>query len=134
MHDLARRDDGRPLPDDEIGRMMIRQDRWRASRYGLEAMIVDPGTGRPARASDVIRRLVDRLGGVAEELGCARHLEMARAMADGPTGADLQLAVFERTGDLIEVARLLTAGPVPGPGCVGSGADHGSPRHEATAI
>jgi carboxylate-amine ligase len=106
VHDLTQTDDGRTLADDECGQMMIRQDRWRASRYGLGATILDPGNGRPARASDVVKGLVDRLGGVAEALGCARDLERARTMAGGPGGADRQLAVFERTGDLRDVARL----------------------------
>ena len=36
-------------------------------------------------------------------------------MADGPGGAERQLAVFERTGDLAAVARHLAGGPSPGP-------------------
>ena len=56
----------------------------------------------------MIKGLVDRLRGTAEALGCTRQLERVRTMADGPGGAERQLAVFERTGDLAAVARHMT--------------------------
>jgi hypothetical protein len=49
--------------------------------------------------------LIERLGGLAAALGCTRQLEQARAMTDGASGAERQLAVFARTGDLLEVVR-----------------------------
>jgi gamma-glutamyl:cysteine ligase YbdK (ATP-grasp superfamily) len=69
-------------------------------------MLIDPATGRPVRARDILAGLADRLAGEAERLGCARRLEQVREMSRGPGGADRQLAVFERTGDLRAVARL----------------------------
>ncbi len=102
---LARGGDGGLSPMDDCGQLMIRQNRWRAARYGLGAVFVDWRTGRPSPARDVIKGLVDRTSGMAEALGCARDLDRVRKMADGPGGADRQLAVFERTGDLVAVAR-----------------------------
>ena len=95
---------------------MIRQNRWRAARYGLGAVLVDWRSGRPSPASDVIKGLVDRMSGTAEALGCAREMDLVRRMADGPGGADRQLAVFERTGDLVTVARLQAGDPTTEPG------------------
>lgn len=105
VYDLARQVEGGPPPLDPCGRMMVRQNRWRAARYGLGATLVDPRTGRPSPASDIIKGMVDRMSGVADMLGCTTQLQMARKMADGPGGADLQIALFERTGDLTAVAR-----------------------------
>ncbi len=105
VDDLARPGVGGPTPPDQCGQMMVRQNRWRAARYGLGAPLVDLRTGRPSPASDVLKGMVDRLSGTAEVLGCADQLHMVRKMAEGPGGADLQIAHFERTGDLKAVAR-----------------------------
>lgn len=113
MADLAREDGGPGL--DECGLMIVRQNRWRAARFGLEAGLVDPRTGRPSPARDVIKGLVERLRETAEGLGCATYLDLVRAMSDGPGGAERQLAVFERTGDLAAVARHMTGGWAPEP-------------------
>jgi len=100
---LSRENCGAAL--DEGGLMIVRQNRWRAARFGLGAELVDPYTGDAAPARRVCKDLVERLRGVAEELECASELGLVRSMADGPTGAERQLAVFERTGDLVEVVR-----------------------------
>ena len=116
VHDLGRADrDGGPPPD-ECRPIMVRQSRWRAARYGLGAVLVDWRTGRPSPAPEVIKGLVDRLSGTAEALGCSCELDLVRRMADGPGGADRQLAVFERTGDLVAVARFQTGVRTPEPG------------------
>lgn len=96
---------------DECGRAIVHQNRWRAARFGLGAELVDPRSGRRSSARDAIKGLVVRLSGVAEELGCSHQLDQVRAMADGPGGAERQLAVFERTGDLTAVARHMTGEP-----------------------
>ena len=52
------------------------------------------------------------------ELGCPAQLEIAREMADEPTGSVRQLEIFRETGDLAEVVRrmleqsILEVGPV----------------------
>jgi carboxylate-amine ligase len=92
-------------PGDPCDAMVVRQNRWRAARYGMAAEFVDPRTGRRDSARDAVGRLADRLADAASELHCAAWLERAVAIAKGPTGAERQLAVFERTGDLAEVVR-----------------------------
>jgi carboxylate-amine ligase len=121
--ELARGDDSDPGLD-ECGLMMVRQNRWRAARFGLEAGLVDPRTGLRSSAREIIKDLTMRLDETAEDLGCARQLGQVRAMADGPGGAARQLAVFERTGDLTAVARHMTGWhtPEPGPGVAGPAA------------
>ena len=87
--------------------LMVRQNRWRAGRFGPEAVLVDPETleGVPARRA--AERLVRRLRGRAEDLGCARPLERVLDLAHGPTGSQRQVALYEQTGDLAEVVRRL---------------------------
>lgn len=76
--------------------MMIRQNKWRAARYGLDADIVDAITyeSKPARTRVV--ELCDRLASTAARLGCESWLERARVMATGPTWAARQLAAAAR--------------------------------------
>jgi glutamate---cysteine ligase / carboxylate-amine ligase len=87
--------------------MLVRQNQWRACRYGLEAQLVDPATQelRPARA--VAGSLADHLRRVAEDLDCAAYLATVRAMAEQPTGSERQLRLYAESGDLAEVVRRL---------------------------
>ncbi|MEZ5352197.1 MAG: YbdK family carboxylate-amine ligase [Bryobacteraceae bacterium] len=90
--------------------MMVRQNKWRAARYGLEAQLVNPSTHEALAARDVVLELTELVRPQAEHLGCLEYLEHARTMAAGPTGADRQLALLQETGDRAEVVRRLTGG------------------------
>jgi carboxylate-amine ligase len=84
---------------------LVRQNKWRACRFGLDAQLVDPATLKPVPARRVIRNLVSRLENVAEDLACADWLRAVENMTDQPTGSERQLAHFERQGDLVDVVR-----------------------------
>ncbi|CAN5862894.1 glutamate--cysteine ligase [soil metagenome] len=85
--------------------MMVRQNKWRACRYGLEAQLVDTYSFEVLPARQMVRSLVRRLGDVADELGCRAELDFVLELADRPTGAQRQIALYEQTGDLVEVVR-----------------------------
>lgn len=87
--------------------MMVRQNKWRACRYGLEANLIDPYTQESRPARQVVESLVDHLGEVAEELGCTEYLAVARSLAGQPTGSERQVAIYQETGDFAEVVRRL---------------------------
>lgn len=84
---------------------MVRQNKWRACRYGMEATLVDPNTFQSIPARKVVHSLVDRLADRAEELGCARYLQDVHHLAEEPTGASRQIQTYRQTGDLAEVVR-----------------------------
>jgi carboxylate-amine ligase len=113
VHALAEGDGKEPEPPQWLP-LMIRKDRWRAARHGLSATLTDPERLSPTPARELITRLVDDLMGVADALGCTAELRHAQALAGGANGAERQLATFERTGDLVEVARSLSIGDEPG--------------------
>ena len=48
---------------------MVRQNKWRACRYGMEAKLVDPLTYQAVPARRVVHNLIDRLEARGEELG-----------------------------------------------------------------
>ena len=88
--------------------MMVRQNKWRATRYGLDAMMVHAVSYELQPVRDVINTLLDELRPTAERLDCAAYLDRTRALAAGPTWAAKQLAVLEETGDPAEVVRRMT--------------------------
>ncbi|MCW2678241.1 MAG: glutamate--cysteine ligase, partial [Modestobacter sp.] len=77
---------------------------------GLGADLVDPRTGRPAPAADVLRALVDH---VRPALAAAGDEQLVTAgVADvlrRGTGAVLQRSVYAGTGDLAAVVRAAVA-------------------------
>lgn len=88
--------------------MMVRQNKWRASRFGLEAELIDPFTCEPHPVREIIQDVVDRLMPVAERLDCAANLEHVQAMARGDSWADRQLQILSETKDPTEVVRRST--------------------------
>jgi glutamate---cysteine ligase / carboxylate-amine ligase len=84
---------------------MVRQNKWRACRYGMDARLVDPNTFESVAARDVVHALVDRLAERAQELGCHSHLDDVHHLAEEPTGAERQRADFADTRSLAEVVR-----------------------------
>jgi len=110
-HALARRagariaaGDGRSFPP----AWRIRENKWRASRHGMEADLVigDDGTTMGCRAW--LRTTLDELEAGGYFAGGASYLPDLRRIADGaPTSAARQLEVFERTRDLDSVTLAL---------------------------
>ncbi len=84
---------------------MVRQNKWRACRYGMEANLVDPTTFQSVPVRRSVHSLVDRLADRGEQLGFARYLQDLHEIAEEPTGAGRQLRTFEETRDLAEVVR-----------------------------
>ena len=102
--------DGRPVPD--VRPEIVRLAAWRAGRSGLSGELVDPRTGRPAPAAEVVGALLEHVRPALADAG-----DEARVAAGV---ADLQRRVHEQTGDLAAVVRAavaVTAGnPMPAPG------------------
>ncbi|MFV0445716.1 MAG: YbdK family carboxylate-amine ligase [Planctomycetaceae bacterium] len=73
--------------------MMVAQNKWRATRFGARAMLVDSETYLQHSVQDGVDRLVDQLLPVANELGCSRELAACRRIP-GKTGAEEQLEIY----------------------------------------
>jgi carboxylate-amine ligase len=90
-------------------RRVIDENRWRASRYGLDGKLIDFGRRCEVDTRSLIQEILEFISAEAEELG-SRH-EMAhieRILREG-TGADRQLAVWERTQDMKAVVDQIVA-------------------------
>lgn len=89
--------------------MMVRQNKWRASRYGLDALLIDPLTFEPQSVQRITENLVQRLRPIAEELQCTHWLERLIKLSHGPGWADRQLAALHKAASPAEVVRQFTA-------------------------
>jgi carboxylate-amine ligase len=88
--------------------LLLRQNRWRACRFGLEAELVDPTTMEAQPARGAAEALIRRLEAVADRLGCRRSLGHALGMTVRPTGSERQLLLYREVGDLAEVVRRMS--------------------------
>jgi carboxylate-amine ligase len=89
--------------------MMVRQNKWRAARFGPRAELVDADTLTVLPVSGVLEKLFRPLLPISRELGCQSYLEHCVTMAEGPSHAERQLGIFEESGDMREVVRRLVA-------------------------
>jgi carboxylate-amine ligase len=89
--------------------MMVRQNKWRASRYGLAAELIDPLTFEPRCVRQIAADLVEWLRPVGHELGCGHWLDHVLRIAEGPCWADRQLAALAQAASPEDVVRQFTA-------------------------
>jgi carboxylate-amine ligase len=89
--------------------MMVRQNKWRACRYGTGAQLVNTATYEVQSVSEVVCWLIERLGPIADQLGCRERLESVQAIADNPAWADRQRQILKETGKRSEIVRQLSA-------------------------
>ena len=89
--------------------MMVRQNKWLACRYGMDASLVEPSSLKSSPARQIVGSLVEDLGATANALECRPYLDNVLSMIERPTGSERQRAIFEKTGDLTEVVRQMLA-------------------------
>jgi len=77
-------------------RALVKENKWRAQRYGLRAEIVDPFVERVSiDMPTAIRRLLDLLAPHALALDCVSEVERAAVILDRGTSADRQVGVYD---------------------------------------
>ena len=84
-------------------RALIMENKWRASRYGLEGKLIDFGKQTEVPTRDLIYEYLDFVNDVADELGSREELNYIRKIVEQGSGADRQLRVFRETQDLRKV-------------------------------
>lgn len=122
---------GRTLPT--LPPWHVQENKWRAARYGLDAIVILDAAGRERLVTEDLLDLLDRLEPVARRLGCVAELagleELLRLGASyqrqrrvaGASGGDLRAVV----ADLV---RELREGP-GAPGRTAGGPVSGRDRH-----
>ncbi len=84
-------------------RALLMENKWRASRYGLDGKMIDFGKQKEVPTRDLIREYLEFVDDVVDELDSRKELEYIHEILETGTGADRQLQVFEETGDLKKV-------------------------------
>ena len=94
-------------PEDPL---LISENKWRATRYGLDATFYDFASGRSTKARQAARALVEDLRPVSQDLGCEEELGGVLEIVDGGTGAERQRAIFAEHGSIKRVVEELARG------------------------
>lgn len=106
VYDLSRRfEAGETLPS--LHPWVLKQNKWRAARFGLDTMLIENDEGDNRDIKELIDVEISRLSEVARTLGCADQLADLRLIVEHGNGATRQRREFARTGDLKSVVALL---------------------------
>ena len=89
--------------------MMVRQNKWRAGRFGNRAKLVNSYTYEVQSVGEIAKSLVRILQPTAEELDCWDYLQRVSHLAEAPGWAGRQREIFKRTNDRAAIVRELTA-------------------------
>ena len=92
----TRLDEGETLP--VLQPWYVRENKWRAARYGLEAEVITDIAGTERLVTDDLRELLTTLAPVADRLGCAVELQQVRQTLDAGASYQRQLRVAEAAG------------------------------------
>jgi carboxylate-amine ligase len=85
------------------GRALISENKFRASRYGLDGKLIDFGKEEEIPLRELMQEYLELIDPVVDELGSREEINYIHEMLKMGTGADRQLRVFEETRDLAKV-------------------------------
>jgi carboxylate-amine ligase len=88
----------------QYSRALLNENKWRASRYGVDGYLIDFGKEEEVNTRALIYELLDFLDPVLDHLGSRHRVEKVHSILEKGTGADRQLNVFDKTSNLKEVA------------------------------
>jgi carboxylate-amine ligase len=93
---------------------LIRENKWRAMRRGIEGKLIDFGKQAEVPESELVEEMLEFVDDVVDELGSRQEVEYVRTILAEGTSADRQLAVWRDTGDLHKVVDHVAAETVAG--------------------
>jgi glutamate---cysteine ligase / carboxylate-amine ligase len=90
-------------------RRLLDENRWRASRYGIDGKLIDFGRETEVETRGLLNELLEFVSTEVNELGSKKEMaHIERIMREG-TGADRQLAAFARSQDMKSVVDQIVA-------------------------
>ena len=99
-------DEGRELP--AIQPWFVRENKWRAARYGLDARIIVDSDGAQLPVREHLRTTMEQLTEIAADLHCAREFAgLETIMTQGASYARQTMVAHAADGDLREVVQHL---------------------------
>ena len=100
-------DAGKELP--VLPDWFVRENRWRAARYGMDAILIEDAHGEEALLSESLPDCLEKLTPAAEDLGCAEELWSLLDIVKLGVGYQRQRAIFEHTNSYEAVVAFLMA-------------------------
>jgi carboxylate-amine ligase len=85
------------------GRALISENKFRASRYGLDGKLIDFGKEEEVPLKKLMLEYLHLIDEVVDELGSRDEIDYIHEMLNMGTGADRQLKVYRETRDLKKV-------------------------------
>jgi len=95
-------------------RDLINENKWRASRYGIDGKLIDFGKEGEINTRILIHELLEFIDDVVDELGSRQEIERTFQILENGTGADRQLKVYEDTQDFKAVVEYIIDQTVTG--------------------
>src|SRR5271170_2880729 len=86
---------------------VVSDNKWRATRYGLDATVITDGSGATAPLRDELFELIRELEPVADRLGCAQELDVISEVLDHGASYERQRALVAGGGGLEDVVDAL---------------------------
>src|ERR1700735_5028241 len=86
---------------------VVRDNRWRATRYGLDAIVITDAAGSTAPLRDELYQLDLEIQPVAQRLGCADELDVLTEVLEKGASYERQRAVVATGGGLTDVVDAL---------------------------
>src|SRR6184192_2238333 len=90
-------------------RRLLDENRWRAARYGIHGKLIDFGRETEVEERSLLHELLEFVSTEVKELGSEREMVHVERIIREGTGADRQLAVWERTQDMTAVVDHIVA-------------------------
>jgi glutamate---cysteine ligase / carboxylate-amine ligase len=84
-------------------RVLLNENKWRASRYGIDGHLIDFGKQEEVNTRVLIYELLDFVDDVLDDLGSRHRIAYVHKMLENGTGADRQMKVYEDTGTMTGV-------------------------------
>jgi carboxylate-amine ligase len=104
---------------------IVRDNKWRATRYGLDAIVITDEAGATAPLRDELYELIRALEPVAARLGCLDELSVASEVLEYGASYERQRGIYARTGDLNRVVDALVTEFAEDRFCTQGEAEHG---------
>jgi carboxylate-amine ligase len=87
----------------QYSRALINENKWRASRYGIDGHLIDFGKEEEVNTRVLIYELLEFVDDVVDPLNSRQAAQFATKILETGTGADRQLKVYQDTGSLVDV-------------------------------
>jgi carboxylate-amine ligase len=100
----------RGVPFERPRVFVTRENKWRASRYGIEGAFLTKDGASTIGVTEAMESIFDFVKGPAADLGSTKYLQVVRDILKRGTGASRQLKLFAELGNLEDVVLDLSEG------------------------